>query len=116
MHTFHATIREIAAECGAAENPELMTSKGFRMAHPTLADLRGAQWHERLALGNWKEAAGARPDHRLSVIPARYQGHRDLSAAFLKVFQWQLLNSLLVMHRSKVALDSRLIRPAFAVV
>ena len=103
MATFHNVLRELAVECDACTDAHNLTSKGCRMVQPTLCDIRGADWGERLAVGNWTEAqgSGAPMLGKRSVIPARYQGSREQTAAFAKLFQWRLLTDALGDHASR---------------
>ena len=102
MATFHSAIRELAEMAKATTSTGLITSKGFRMMQPTLADVRSADWGERLAIGNWSEGPTAKPQlSGRSVIPARYQGCRDASAAFTKAFQWAILGHAYQAHLTR---------------
>ena len=103
MGTFHHTIRELVIEARAAEDACLVTSKSFRMFGVTLADVRGADWSERLALGNWCEVPGgsAGGQRKQNVIPVRYSGDRENSAAFVKLMQVNLVRTAYEVHITK---------------
>ena len=101
MSTFHACLRELAIESAAASTPEFLTSKSCRMVHPTLCDLRGADWGERMAVGCWTDCPDATKHGRHSIIPILYQGDREASAAFVKVLNFAMLRSCLQQHRER---------------
>ena len=87
MDQSHRAIRELMAEACAVTStfPNLLTSKSLRMCHATLADIRVAQWAERLAIGNWTEVAGADASAKEHTsFPIRYAGKKDASAEFAR--------------------------------
>ena len=100
MATFHQAVRELVVEAGAAADAQLVTSKGARMVQITIAELRNADWSERLILGNWAETPGSAGGRgaNANLIPARYSGDKSNSAAFLKLMQLLLLRAMFEAH------------------
>ena len=101
MATFHSCLRELALESAAATTPQFLTSKSCRMLHPTLCDVRGADWGERMAVGNWTECPNVAQHGRHSTIPVRYQGDREASAAFVKILHLMVLRACVARHSER---------------
>jgi len=88
MNTYHDALRELAIQEKLVDkdSASLLTSKSARMTNITMADVAAADWSDRCALGDWRESPGAAPNTARSIVPIRYQGARDQSALFVKLF------------------------------
>ena len=83
--TFHLCIRELALDAATVtpDSAQFLTSKSLRLMQVTLADIRGAGYAERRAIGNREISAGVSHAYDdKAVAPSEYQGNSEQSAVF----------------------------------
>eukprot|EP00971_Amphidinium_carterae_P066566 1318206-Amphidinium_carterae.1 len=88
MQPFVEVCRDILhAVVADRADADMFTSYSLRRFAPTLCDVRGAPWHERLAMGGWREqvADQQQRQQQRNLMPARYSGQREQLEAEVKL-------------------------------